>query len=74
MAVPSLRSPVSSSTSTLACGDSGRILAQRLHPLVVDYLVVPGRFREPLPPLDLRMNRSRPGPERPMGIRLMLRK
>jgi hypothetical protein len=32
----------------------GRVLAQQLHPSVVDHLVVPGRFREePLQPLDL---------------------
>jgi hypothetical protein len=35
-------------------GGGGRVLAQQLHPLVVDLLVVPGRLRqEPLQPLDL---------------------
>jgi hypothetical protein len=35
-------------------GGGGRVLAQQLHPPVVDLLVVPGRFRkEPLQPLDL---------------------
>jgi hypothetical protein len=35
-------------------GGGGRVLAQQLHPSVVDHLVVPGRFREePLQPLDL---------------------
>ena len=37
-------------------GGGGRVLAQQPHPLVVDHLVVPGRFREePLQPLDLAM-------------------
>src|SRR5512132_430724 len=55
VAVPSLRSPVSSSTSTpRSFGGGGRILPQQPHPLVVDLLGVPGRFRqEPLQPLDL---------------------
>src|SRR5215211_843729 len=35
-------------------GGGGRVLAQQLHPLVIDLLVVPGRLRqEPLQPLDL---------------------
>src|SRR5512132_3721643 len=55
VAVPSLRSPVSSSTSTpRSFGGGGRILPQQPHPLVVDLLVVPGRFRqERLQPRDL---------------------
>ena len=55
VAVPSLRSPVSSITSTpRIVGGGGRVLAQQPHPPVVDLLVVPGRLRqEPLQPLDL---------------------
>jgi hypothetical protein len=57
VALPSLRSPASSITSTpMPVGRGGRVGLQQLDPLPVDGLVVPGRLRqEPLQPLDLAM-------------------
>jgi hypothetical protein len=51
---PALRSPVSSTTSTPPVRCGVRVLAQQLHPLAVDLLVVPGQLgQEPLQLLDL---------------------
>src|SRR5215211_4146770 len=68
VAVPSLRSPVSSITSAPHHGGGGRVLAQPPHPPIVDLLVVPGRLRqEPLQPLGVVLQRAGRGRARTAG-------
>jgi hypothetical protein len=56
VALPSVRSPVSSIASTLLMGGAVRVGLEQRNPLLVNRLVVPGRLgQEPLQPLDLAM-------------------